>query len=61
MEKLTYTVDQVAEMLGIGRVKAYAGIKDGEIPHLKIGHRIVVPIAAFNEYLKIASQLQPNP
>jgi excisionase family DNA binding protein len=55
MEKLTYTVDQVAEMLGIGRVKAYAGIKDGEIPHLKIGHRIVVPIAAFNEYLKIAS------
>lgn len=60
-ELLTYTVDQVAKKLGIGRVKAYEGIKDGEIPHLRIGRRIVIPIAAFNEYLATASQPQPNP
>jgi excisionase family DNA binding protein len=60
-ELLTYTVDQVAEKLGIGRVKAYEGVKAGEIPSLRIGRRIVVPIAAFNKYLETASQPQPNP
>jgi excisionase family DNA binding protein len=60
MDKLTYSVDEIAIKLGIGRVKAYAAINDGQIPHLRIGRRIVVPIAAFNTFMEQASQPQPN-
>ena len=51
MEKQTYTVDEVAAILGIGRNIAYRGVKNGEIPSIKIGKRILVPIKAFEEWL----------
>jgi hypothetical protein len=34
MERQTYTVNETAEILGIGRNKAYEGINDGTIPHI---------------------------
>lgn len=36
------TVDQAAKLLKIGRVQAYAAVSRGEIPHLRIGKRILV-------------------
>jgi excisionase family DNA binding protein len=44
--RLTLTVDETAKQLGIGRSQAYAGIRNGEIPAIKIGKRYLVPIAA---------------
>jgi len=56
MEKLTYTVEQVAEHLGIGRNSAYEGVKTGDIPSIKIGKRILVPVAAFEKMLSEAGR-----
>lgn len=46
-----YSVAETAERLGISRLSAYLAIQRGEIPSLRIGRRILVPKAAFNELL----------
>ena len=42
---LTLTVGQTAEVLGIGRSIAYELVHIGDIPSLRLGRRIVVPVA----------------
>ncbi len=51
MSRDTYTVDEVAERLGIGRNAAYDAIRRRELPALRIGRRIVVPRAALDRLL----------
>jgi excisionase family DNA binding protein len=48
---LTLTVEQSAEALGISRGSAYEGIRTGEIPHVRIGRRILVPRAMLAAFL----------
>ncbi len=43
VQRLTYSVDEAAEALGISRASAYEAIRRGEIPHIKIGKRILIP------------------
>lgn len=49
--RAVYTVDEVAEQLGIGRTTAYDAINRGEIPHVRVGRRIVVPKEQFEVFL----------
>lgn len=51
-ERATYTVDEAAARLGIGRNAAYEAIKRGELPALRIGKRIIVPKAALARLLE---------
>ncbi len=41
--RLTYSVPEAAQLLGLSRNSAYQAILTGELPHLKIGKRILVP------------------
>ena len=50
-ERVTFTVDEAAARLGIGRNAAYEAIKRRELPALRIGRRIVVPRAALERFL----------
>jgi excisionase family DNA binding protein len=50
-QKLTYTVEQAAEALGISRPTAYEAIGTGEIPHIRIGRRILIPKSALDKML----------
>ncbi|MFC1847667.1 helix-turn-helix domain-containing protein [Chloroflexota bacterium] len=50
-ERLVLTVEQAAEILGISRPTAYEAIQTGEIPHIRIGRRILVPRAALEKLL----------
>jgi excisionase family DNA binding protein len=54
-ERLTYSVDEAAKLLGISRNSAFAGVKAGEIPSVKIGHRRLVPVAALQKMLADAA------
>jgi excisionase family DNA binding protein len=47
----TYTVEETAKLLRVGRNKAYEGVKAGEIPSIKIGKRILVPRVALEQML----------
>ncbi|MFC2024462.1 helix-turn-helix domain-containing protein [Chloroflexota bacterium] len=51
-ERLTYTVSEVARLLGLSRNSAYQGIVTGEIPHIKVGKRILIPCLAFQRMLE---------
>lgn len=40
--RMTVTVSEAAEMIGISRPKVYDLIRDGELPALKAGKKIVI-------------------
>jgi excisionase family DNA binding protein len=51
-ERLTLTIAETAKRLGIGKNQAYEAAKRGEIPTVKIGKRILVPVAALERKLQ---------
>lgn len=50
--KLTLTVEEVGELLGISRPTAYELTKRSDFPVLRIGRRIVIPVDGLNEWVK---------
>lgn len=48
----TLTITKAAEILGISRGLAYKLAKDGELPVLKLGNRMVIPCIKLNEFMK---------
>ncbi|MDT4941026.1 MAG: Helix-turn-helix domain [Pseudonocardiales bacterium] len=46
------TVEQTATLLGISRGLAFAAVRTGEIPHVRIGRRIIVPRDALRDLLE---------
>lgn len=54
--RLTCSVSEVAKLYGIGRNAAYAAVRAGEIPSLRIGGRIVIPIARALEQLGVREE-----
>ena len=50
-ERLTYTVDEIAALLGISRGTAYEGIRTGQIPSIRISRRILIPRRAIESLL----------
>ena len=55
IDRLTVTIPEVAEALGIGLNQAYEAAKRGEIPTIRIGKRILVPKAALDRLLEVKS------
>ena len=41
-KKITGTVDEAAKVLGVSRNSAYEGVKEGEIPSMRVGKRNLV-------------------
>ena len=57
--RLTMTVEEAAVALGISRAFAYEAVTRNEIPHIRIGRRILIPRAAL-EHLLGASETPDN-
>lgn len=53
-ERLTLTVPEVAERLGLSRNGAYDAVAAGQIPAIRIGRRVLVPRAALQRMLEQA-------
>ena len=51
VSRTTYTIDEFALKLGIGRNTAYEAAHRGEIPVIKIGKRLLVPRVAGDRLL----------
>jgi excisionase family DNA binding protein len=54
-DRLTYTVPEVAELLGISRSTAYECARRGEIPALSLGRRRLIAKATIDALLDVAS------
>ena len=50
--KVVFNVNEVAEMLDLSRNSIYAGLKRGEIPHIRVGKRLLIPRVALEAMLK---------
>jgi excisionase family DNA binding protein len=51
LDRLGYSVGEVAAMLGVSRGTVYRSVKHGEIATVRIGSRIVIPAAALAKLL----------
>ena len=62
-ERLTFSVEEVAALLGISRGLAYELARCGKLPALRLGRRLLIPKSALKELLsppgdhKVESQL----
>jgi excisionase family DNA binding protein len=44
-EQKYYSPRQAARVLGVSEYLVYQGVKDGTVPHRKLGERILVPVS----------------
>ena len=51
INKLTYTVPEMAQALGLGRNTAYDLVNRADFPAIRVGGKILVPIEALNNWL----------
>lgn len=42
----TITIEQTAQLLGLGRTAAYDAARRGELPTRRLGRRLLVPVPA---------------
>lgn len=49
--KATITIEQTAEILGLGRTAAYDAARRGELPTRRLGRRLLVPVPALLAWL----------
>jgi len=50
--RATITIEQTAQLLGLGRTAAYDAAKRGELPTRKLGRRLLVPVPALLAWLE---------
>ena len=55
-ERQTLDIPEVARRLGCSRGSAYRWAREGKLPVLRIGRRMVVPRQAFERWLDSASE-----
>lgn len=50
--KICLSIDQLAEQMGIGRVNAYELARTQGFPSIKVGKRILIPVASLERWLE---------
>jgi excisionase family DNA binding protein len=53
-QRQTLSVEEAGKILGISRGSAYAYAKDGSLPTIRLGSRLLVPKAALDKMLMTA-------
>ena len=60
MDRSTLSLPEAANALGIARSSAYEAARRGEIPTIRIGKRILVPVVALEKMLADAKAKTSN-
>jgi excisionase family DNA binding protein len=55
LDRITLTVEEAGTRLGISRTLAYELVRRGEIPSIRLGRRVLVPIRALERLVESAS------
>ena len=61
MERLTVTVTEAAEILGVSRTSAYELVRAGTLPAVRLGRRIVIRRTTLEELVGSALPDLPSP
>jgi len=51
IDQLSYSVAEVARALGVSSRTIHKLIKSGELPHFRVGHRVLVPYDKLREFI----------
>lgn len=51
-ERLTVTVEEAGQMLGVSRAYAYQLAREGHLPVVRLGRRLVVPMRQLHAMLE---------
>jgi excisionase family DNA binding protein len=51
MEKMVLSVEECCEVLGLSRNTLYERIADGSVPSVRLGKRILIPVAGLEKML----------
>jgi excisionase family DNA binding protein len=57
--RATLTVPEAARVLGIGRSAAYEAVRTGQLPSIRVGRRVIVPIPALAA--RLLGEGEPDP
>ncbi|MDP9355815.1 MAG: helix-turn-helix domain-containing protein [Chloroflexota bacterium] len=60
LDRLTFTVEEAAALLRIGRGLAYQQCRTGSIPTVRVGRRLLVPRVALERLLSGDAGPQPS-
>lgn len=62
MEKLVYSIQEAADLLGISKSYAYELVRKGTIPVLQLGRKRVIPKEKFNDWVngKVEQKVEPH-
>ena len=52
LPKLTMTVPEAGKVLGLGRSATYEAVRRGELPTIRVGRRVLVPVKALERMLE---------
>lgn len=55
-EKLAFSVEETAKLLGLSRNSVYAALRAGEIPSIRVGARLLIPKTGLEKMLSEAGQ-----
>lgn len=55
IERQTYSIEEAAKVLGVGRGLAYQLARSGQLPVLRLGRRLLVSKAVLESLLEVAS------
>ncbi|HLH64527.1 MAG TPA: helix-turn-helix domain-containing protein [Solirubrobacteraceae bacterium] len=51
--RATITIEQAAQLIGLGRTAAYDAARRGELPTRRLGRRLLVPVPALLAWLGV--------
>lgn len=51
-DRATITADEAAAILGVGRNSVYEAVQRGELPSLRVGRRLLLPVAKLRALLE---------
>lgn len=60
MSRLTFSVVETAEILGVSKGLVYSKVKSGEIKALKLGRKVVITKATIEELLGHRIEVSPS-
>ena len=55
LPKIYYSIEEVMELLGVGKNKVYNMLYQGTIPRKRIGKKYRIPVNSFNEWRGLSS------
>jgi excisionase family DNA binding protein len=60
-ERKTFTVEEVARVVGWSKAKTYRAAADGTLPVIRHGRRLVIPREALDRWLREAGSISSRP